>query len=64
VFQQLQRTALIALGDFAVGPRSPFVSGNCGGMLLIGIAFEAKRLLTLVGRHYAAVSIRAPGGRP
>lgn len=47
----LSRIAWITLNEFALGPRSPFVGGAGGSMLLVGVAFELSRLLKIVARQ-------------
>jgi len=44
------------LCEFLLGPRSPFVGAGGGGMLLIGIAFEASRFLKIAARQLARAS--------
>jgi hypothetical protein len=42
------RIALVTTGQFAFGPRSPFLGASgSGNMFLLGVAFELSRLLKL-----------------
>jgi hypothetical protein len=46
-FHQLYRIAFTTLGEFVLGPRSPFVGTSGGYALILGLAFEASRLFKI-----------------
>ena len=55
-FQRQVRMTTFMLCEFLLGPRSPFVGAGGGGMLLIGLAFEASRFLKIAARQFARAS--------
>jgi len=56
-FHRQFRIAAITLYEFALGPRSPFLGPGGGGMLLLGLAFEASRLMKILLRQLSRVPL-------